>query len=234
MISAHRSITTLISTLLLVSCSSLPNITITIGSEPSKVESQPTTTDSSSISQSEESEAVELEDRSTRTDDSETIAQSKSSSTSPCPTTNITESNRISLLKLSEGGESVSCSGTICTGGATQIDVLDGVDEYLDDPLFAGKEVVYRFKDGKCAAFDTFSVMASQKMNLKDFEFELLVGNESPSGKFESIGEFTMDGQTNTQTFNFEPKVGQYFKVKKLTRENLDSSYTLQLWGALE
>ncbi|MDJ0589143.1 MAG: hypothetical protein QNJ72_03990 [Pleurocapsa sp. MO_226.B13] len=231
MIFAHKLTTTLLSTLLLVGCSSLPKITISIGDEPNKVKPEPTTTDSSSISQLEEPEAIESKDLDPSTDDSETLTQSSSPST--CSATNITGSNRISLLTVAEGGKAVSCSGTLCSG-ATQIDVLEGFEDYINDALFAGKEVVYRFKDGKCATFDTFSVMASQKMNLKDFEFELLVGNESSTGEFESIGKFTMDGQINTQTFNFEPKTGRYLKLKKLTRERLDSSYLLQLWGALE
>ncbi len=176
------------------------------------------------------------QDTSERMETSQTITQSQPNSPFPCgATTTITKSKKISLLKESDGRKTLSCAGTYCSG-LKQFEGKQGAEEFSDDAVFAAHEVVYEFKDGRCATFDTFILMATPILqNFNHQEFELLVGQESPTGKFESIGKFIVDGQTTFRVFNFEPKVGRYFKVKKLTREELlNSTYKLQLWGTLE
>ena len=74
MIFTHKIPFVLLCTLLLVGCNTLPSITITIGGDDSsKAEAEPITTDSSSISQSEELEETEFDTRSTHNDDSATF-----------------------------------------------------------------------------------------------------------------------------------------------------------------
>ncbi len=54
-----------------------------------------------------------------------------------------------------------------------------------------GEEAVFGFKDDQPVTFDTFTTFigGTNGNNLKDFE--LLVGDEGPTGKFRSIGKFT-------------------------------------------
>ena len=196
-----------------------------------KVEPKSNNTKSLSIS---EPPRRRQDDRNGHTETSKT--RTRSSSPSPCAsTTTITTSNKISLLKDSEGRKTLSCSGTYCSGFA-QSEGKHGFNKFTDDAVFVANEVVYEFKDGKCATFDTFTVIANPTLqNFNEEEFELLVGQDSPTGKFESIGKFTVDGQTTFRTFHFEPQVGRYFKVKKLTGATLiHSTYKFQLWGAVE
>ncbi|VEP18823.1 hypothetical protein H1P_920019 [Hyella patelloides LEGE 07179] len=236
MISAYKLTTVLLTALLLlVGCNSLPKITISIGDNTSKDrdELESHTIESPAISESKGSKEIGQEDRSNRTDANEVIT--RSSSSSACSATNINQSNKISLLKKSNGRQTFSGSGTYISG-LDQFDAAPGFDKVTDDLVFAGSEAVFGFQDGRCATFDTITFRATgMRPDFNDKEFELLVGNDSPTGKFESIGKFIVDGQTPTQTFNFDPLVGRYFQVKKLTRENFsDSVYVLQLWGTLE
>jgi len=102
-------------------------------------------------------------------------------------------------------------------------------------------EVVYGFKDGQAAAFDTFAtfVPSADSQNLKDFE--LLVGNDSPTGDFASIGKFTVTNaklmKSPYQEFKFAPATGKYFKVKLLSSYgysfNPTTLYEFKLYGKL-
>ena len=75
---------------------------------------------------------------------------------------------------------------------------------------------VFAFKDERTATFDTFAVLIpSQGSNLEDFE--LLAGNDSPTGKFDSIGKFTTTNakmvKNPYQEFRFSPVTAKYLKV---------------------
>ena len=84
-------------------------------------------------------------------------------------------------------------------------------------------EAVFGFKDGRSATFDTFTVLIPgySLNNIKDFE--LLSGNESPTGRFVSIGKFSTqnnlvmqlrDGSLQAhQEFHFAPVKAKYFKI---------------------
>jgi len=81
---------------------------------------------------------------------------------------------------------------------------------------YAG-EGVWGFKDGKAATFDRFEMLipGTDHYNVKDFE--LFVGDESPTGSFRSIGSFTTQNikfmQAPYQAFTFPPVTAKYFKV---------------------
>jgi hypothetical protein len=87
--------------------------------------------------------------------------------------------------------------------------------------LGANQEAVYAFKDEKPATFDSFRflIVETNNENLKDFE--LLTGNDSPSGQFKSLGKFTTQNvklmKDPYQQFNFPPVTAKYLKVKVLS-----------------
>jgi hypothetical protein len=111
--------------------------------------------------------------------------------------------------------------------------------QYIDIGL-VGSWAVYGFKDGKSASFDTFKVLilGTESWNLK--EFELLSGNDSPTGKFESIGKFQTQNirffKNPYQEFKFPPVKARYLKVKVISSHGFSSVgvYEFQLIGLLE
>jgi Mg-chelatase subunit ChlD len=78
-------------------------------------------------------------------------------------------------------------------------------------------EGVWAFKDGQAATFDRFEMLipATDTQNVK--EFELLAGDESPTGSFHSLGTFTTQNikfmQAPYQAFTFAPVTAKYLKV---------------------
>jgi len=111
--------------------------------------------------------------------------------------------------------------------------------QYIDIGV-TGSWAVYGFKNDKPASFDTFKVLilGSESWNLK--EFELLAGNDSATGKFESIGKFQTQNirffKDPYQEFKFPPVKARYLKVKVLSSHGFSSVgvYEFQLLGALE
>jgi hypothetical protein len=76
---------------------------------------------------------------------------------------------------------------------------------------------IYAFRDERPAIFDTFAVLIPGKgNNMKDFE--LLAGNDSPTGNFESLGTFTTANaklmKSPYQEFKFPPVTAKYLKVQ--------------------
>jgi TIR domain len=111
--------------------------------------------------------------------------------------------------------------------------------QYIDVGL-AGSWAVYGFKDDKPASFDTFKVLilGTESWNLK--EFELLAGNDSPTGKFDLIGKFQTQNlrffKDPYQEFNFPAVKARYLKVKVVSSHGFSSVgvYEFQLLGMLE
>jgi hypothetical protein len=112
--------------------------------------------------------------------------------------------------------------------------------QYLDDGW-----AVYGFKDERPAIFDTFKVLilGKESWNLKDFE--LLAGNDSVTGKFESIGKFQTQNirffKDPYQEFRFPKVKARYLKVKVISPHGgtpcpgcLVAVYEFQLLGVLE
>ena len=103
-----------------------------------------------------------------------------------------------------------------------------------------GSWAVYGFKDDRPAIFDTFRVLilGTEGWNLK--EFELLAGNDSATGKFDSIGKFQTQNirffKDPYQEFKFPPAKARYLKVKVISSHGFGSVgvYEFQLLGALE
>lgn len=103
------------------------------------------------------------------------------------------------------------------------------------------KEAVYGFKDEQAATFDTFTMLISEanEYNVKDFE--LFVGNVSPTSNFESIGKFQTQNlklfKTPYQAFTFPAVTAKYLKVKLINTHD-DRSSTgfreFQLFGKLK
>jgi len=99
---------------------------------------------------------------------------------------------------------------------------------------------VWGFKDGTPATFDAFEVLipGTDPYNLKDFE--LLVGDEGPTGSFRSIGKFTTQNvkmmQSPYQRFTFPPVTAKYLKVVFETDHGggYIAAYDLRLFGQID
>lgn len=111
--------------------------------------------------------------------------------------------------------------------------------EYIDSGVFGGW-AVYGFKDERPAIFNTFKVLilGTESWNLK--AFELLAGNDSATGTFESIGKFETQNvrffKDPYQEFRFPAVKAKYLKIKVVSSHGFSSVgvYELQLLGVLE
>jgi hypothetical protein len=118
---------------------------------------------------------------------------------------------------------------------------IDGKEdlEYVD--IGEDKDVVYGFKDGRSATFNTFKMLIDKTDDYNAKEFQLFYGNDSPTGTFESIGKFTAQNlkffDAPYQPFTFPSVTAKYFKVKILSTFNSQRSsaivWEFQLWGRL-
>jgi hypothetical protein len=124
-----------------------------------------------------------------------------------------TRGKHINLLSAENGGEIVV---------APNEDWLSIVDENEDSKAYNNGEgeAVFTFKDGRPATFDTFAVLIpkTNDMNLK--EFELLAGNDGPTGHFDPIGTFTTQNirviKNPYQEFRFPAVTAKYLKFRFL------------------
>jgi hypothetical protein len=100
---------------------------------------------------------------------------------------------------------------------------------------------VFGFRDGKAALIDMFTVLVPSQAATNIRDFELFVGNASPTGPFESIGRFSTQNMRMMdnpyQAFRFAPVKAKYFKLQAL--RNHDNSTTsslheVQLFGQLQ
>jgi hypothetical protein len=107
-------------------------------------------------------------------------------------------------------------------GGQIVVQTSDGWPKTIDGDESAkefrwNEWAIYAFRDEQAAIFDTFAVLIpAEGPNLK--EFELFVGNDSPTGKFESIGKFKTTNAKFTrspyQESHFSPVTAKYLKVQ--------------------
>jgi TIR domain len=146
------------------------------------------------------------------------------------------QSSVINLLSPENGGQVI-----VATNDQWRY-AIDGDEknwQYIDIGVL-GSWAVYGFKDDRPATFDTFKVLilGAETWNLK--EFELLAGNDSPTGKFESIGKFQTQNvrffKNPYQEFRFPAVKARYFKVKVISSHGFSSVgvYEFQLLGVLE
>lgn len=153
----------------------------------------------------------------------------------PSPSTQ-SQSSVINLLSPENGGQVI-----VATNDQWRY-TIDGDEKnwrYIDIGVL-GSWAVYGFKDDRPAIFDTFKVLIleTESWNLK--EFELLSGNDSPTGKFESIGKFQTQNirffKNPYQEFKFPAVKARYLKVKVISSHGFSSVavYEFQLLGVLE
>ncbi|HEY7316916.1 MAG TPA: TIR domain-containing protein [Candidatus Binatia bacterium] len=178
--------------------------------------------------QPESSEAAQPERLPVGQNEAGSLAKPARSAQAPTSATN--------LLSAENGGH-------VIVGTNDQwVSTIDGDEknwQYIDIGV-VGSWAVYGFKDDKPARFDTFKVLilGSESWNLK--EFELLAGNDSPTGKFESIGKFQTENvrffKDPYQEFKFPPVKARYLKVRVISSHGFSSvgAYEFQLLGALE
>lgn len=99
---------------------------------------------------------------------------------------------------------------------------------------------VYAFKNRQSATFDTFRIFIGSTNSTNVKEFELLVGNESPTGPFESIGTFQTENTRYFgdpyQEFTFPPTSAKYLKVRILSSWGRGDGFVqeIQLLGRMD
>ena len=117
----------------------------------------------------------------------------------------------VNLILAENGGHLVAASSD---AWAQTINGKEQDTVYLN----VGDSGVYAFNGERPARFDTFTMLihGSADRNIK--RFELFKGNDSPTGKFESIGSFETQNvklfATPYQAFKFPPVTAKYFKLK--------------------
>jgi Mg-chelatase subunit ChlD len=112
----------------------------------------------------------------------------------------------------------------------------DGSDERA--VTYAG-EGVWGFKDGQAATFDRFEMLIPSTDPYNVHEFELLIGNDGPTGSFQSIGTFATQNikfmQAPYQAFTFAPVTAKYLKVALKTDwgGGYIAAYDFRLFGQI-
>jgi hypothetical protein len=93
---------------------------------------------------------------------------------------------RINLLSPENGGHLVAASSDVWVA------TIDGKEEPSEGMIYQQGygEAVYAFKDERPATFDMFTMFIPETASWNVKDFELLVGNDSPPGAFESISKF--------------------------------------------
>jgi hypothetical protein len=152
----------------------------------------------------------------------------------PAPPATPPKPARPNLIARSEGGELL----------AAPQDIWQGLNDGKEDGitwLHPGEEGVYGFKGGQPATFDTFTMFigGADPNNVK--EFELLAGDESPTGTFRSLGKFTTQNmklmKSPYQEFKFDKATAKFLKVKLLSNYGNDGyirAAEFQLFGEVK
>ncbi len=141
---------------------------------------------------------------------------------------------RINLLATENGGHLLAASSD------NWLATIDGKESWKQIDYGIGKEAVYGFKDEQPATFDTFTMLIPVTEDNNVREFELLIGNDSPTGEFESIGKFQTQNvklfKTPYQEFGFPPVTAKYLKFKLLHTygDPHPGIYEFQLFGNLK
>jgi hypothetical protein len=158
-----------------------------------------------------------------------------SSVAKPTPSTPSSTST-INLLASENGGHIIAATND---RWRYAIDGDENNWQYIDSGVFGGW-AVYGFKDERPAIFNTFKVLilGTESWNLK--AFELLAGNDSATGAFETIGKFETQNvrffKDPYQEFKFPAVKARYLKIKVLSSHGFSSVgvYEFQLLGVLE
>ncbi len=136
---------------------------------------------------------------------------------------------RINLLALENGGKMLAAS-------KESIKMLTDGDTYYSNYLDNKAWAVFGFKDGRAATFDQFGFYVASSSNDNIQTFELLYGNDSPTGNFISIGKYKIFNgflsETPFQPFQFPKVKAKYFKFQLIEKHGL--AYEFELLGTLE
>jgi TIR domain len=144
------------------------------------------------------------------------------------------QEKQINLLAADNGGQLLVASSDDWKA------TIDGKEGWGQISYGLGKEAVYGFKDEQTAVFDRFTMLITETGDNNVKNFELFVGNDSPTGAFESIGKFQTQNvklfKTPYQEFKFSPVTARFFKVKLL--DTYDAAHPIvhefQLFGAMK
>ena len=170
----------------------------------------------------------------------ETTDTQSASRTSPSSTPQLS-SKAVNLLASDNGGHLIVASGDVWIG---TIDGKEGFNQ-IDYGLGSHAEAVYAFKDEKPATIEMFTMLIPGTADNIVKEFELFIGNDSPTGPFESLGKFRTQNiklfKTPYQEFKFPAIKAKYLKIKLLSTyggdsPNLDHPNVpeVQLFGRVE
>jgi len=126
--------------------------------------------------------------------------------------------NRINLFSPENGVQLLVASNDYWAAA------IDGKEDQAQIYYGLGKEAVYGVKDDRAATFDTFAMLIGETNDYNVKEFELLAGNDSPTGGFVSIGKFSPRNvklfKTPYQAFTFPPVTAKYLKIKILSTQS--------------
>jgi hypothetical protein len=145
-------------------------------------------------------------------------------------------SKSVNLLAPENGGHVIVASGDAWVG---TIDGKEGLNQ-INYGLDSQAQAVYAFKDEKPATIDTFTVLISGTGDNNVKEFELFVGNDSPTGSFESLGKFKTQNvklfKTPYQEFKLPKITAKYLKIKLLSTygSRHPTLEEVQLFGHME
>ena len=164
----------------------------------------------------------------------QTVAQATPAAPPPAAPASPPKPARTNLLSRAAGGELLAAPQELWNG------LNDGKEDRLTW-FHPNEEGVFGFKDGKSATFDTFTTLIGGTDGNNVKEFELLVGDESPTGAFRSIGQFTTQNlklmKSPYQEFKFDAVTAKFLKVKLLSSYANDgyiAAAEFQLFGEIK
>ncbi len=141
-------------------------------------------------------------------------------------------SKSINLLTAENGGHLAVASSDDWSA------TIDGKEDWQQISSGIGQEAVYAFEGEQPATFDKFTMLISETADSNIEEFELLESNDSPTGKFNSIGKFQTKNlktfKTPYQEFTFSPVTAKYLKFKLISSYGFlhPQAYEFQLFGS--
>lgn len=191
-------------------------------------------TPADTVAKSNQSSAVLTTTLPSQADTTTQVAQAGAGEDSTVVTTSPAGNDTdINLLLPDNGGNIAAASSEKWN------ETIDGLEDWVQLDYGLGQQAVYGFKDGKTATFHSFTMLISEEADYNIKEFELFVGNGSPTGPFTSLGKFTAVNMklaaTPYQVFSFAPVTAKYLKFKLLKDYGWvhPAAHEFQLWGKL-
>jgi hypothetical protein len=122
----------------------------------------------------------------------------------------------VNLLSAENGGHLVTATGDAWLATIDEKDDFNTILEGLQE----NNEAVYAFKGERKARLEMFTMLINEADGGNVKEFELFVGNDSPTGSFESIGKFSPQNiklyKTPFQQFKLPQVSAKYLKIRLL------------------